>query len=84
MKHHKFKKEEIKNLLEVGLIERSMSPYAIPIIVVPRKSKSGAPIAETKRLVIDYWELNKQIHRVQMTWAKSKCSLPLNETPTYR
>ena len=48
LKHHKFMKEEIENLLEVRLIERSMSLYAAPIIVVPRKSKPGAPLAETK------------------------------------
>ena len=46
LKHHKFVKEEIENLLEAGLIERSMSPYAAYIIVVPRKSKPGAPPAE--------------------------------------
>ena len=39
LKHHKFMKEEIENLLEASLIERSMSPYAAPITVVPRKSK---------------------------------------------
>ena len=35
LKHHKFVKEELTNLLEVGLIERSIGPYAAPIIVVP-------------------------------------------------
>ena len=57
-----------------------MSPYAAPIIVVPRKSKSGAPLEETKRLVIDYHELNKQIPKVQTTQAKSIGSLTLKET----
>ena len=28
LNHHKFMEEEIKKLLEAGLIERSMSPYA--------------------------------------------------------
>ena len=64
LKHHKFVKEEIENLLEAGQIEKSMSPYAAPIIEVPKKSKPGAPLAETKRLVIDYHELNKQICKV--------------------
>ena len=32
LKHHKFVKEEIENLLEARLIERSMSHYAAPII----------------------------------------------------
>ena len=39
LKYHKFVKEEIENLLQEGLIEIS---YAAPIILVPRKSKSGA------------------------------------------
>ena len=37
LKHHKFVKEEIENLLEAGLIERSVSHYAAPIIVFSRK-----------------------------------------------
>ena len=77
LKHNKFVKEEIENLLEAGLIERSMSPYAAPIIVVPRKSKQGIPLTETKRLVIDFHELNKQIPKVQTTQAKSKGSSAL-------
>ena len=77
LKLYKLVKEEIENLLEAGLFERPRSPYAVPIIVVPRKSKPGAPLAETKRLVIDYQELNKQIPRVQMTQAKSKGTLAL-------
>ena len=36
---------------------RSMSPYATPITVIQRKSKSWASLAETKWLVIDYREL---------------------------
>ena len=43
LKHHTFLKEEIENLLEARLIERSMSPYAAPIIVVSTNSKLGAP-----------------------------------------
>ena len=46
LKHDKFMKEENENLLQAGLIERSMSPYATPIIVVPRKSKEGVPLAD--------------------------------------
>ena len=34
LKHHKFIKEEIENLLEAGLIERSMCAYTTPIIIV--------------------------------------------------
>ena len=79
LKHHKFIKEEIENLLKTRLTERSMSPYAIPVIVVPRKCKPGVPSAEMKRVVINYQELNKHISKVQMTQAKSKGSLTLIE-----
>ena len=71
LKHHIFVKE-IENLLEAGLIKRSMSPYTAPIIVVPRKSKPGVPLAETERLAIDKYELNKQIPKVQTTQANQK------------
>ena len=54
-----------------------MSPYATPIIVVHSKSKPGASLADTKRLVIDYQDLNKPIPRVQMTQVKSKGNLAL-------
>ena len=54
LKHHKFGKEELTNLLEAGLIELSLSPYTAPIIVVPCKSPVGSSLTESKRLVIDY------------------------------
>ena len=59
IKHHKFVKEELMNLLEVGPIKRSLSPYGASIIVVPHKVPPESSSTETKRLVIDYHELNK-------------------------
>ena len=49
-------------------------------MVVPRKSKTGSPLAETKRLVIDDRELNKQIPKLQTTQVKSKGNLVLIDT----
>ena len=63
-----------------GSAEKSMNPSATSIIVVSRKRKPGAPLAETKWLVIDYRESNKQIPKVQTTHVKSKGSLVLIET----
>ena len=54
LKHHKFIKEELTNLLEAGLIEWSLSPYAAPIMVVPHRAPAGSSLTEIKRLVIDY------------------------------
>ena len=47
LKHHEPVKEEIENLEKAGLIECLISPFAALHIVVPRKSKSGAPLVET-------------------------------------
>ena len=80
LKHHKFVKEELMNLVVAGLIERSLSPYAAPIIVVPHKAPPGSSLTKTKRLVIDYCEFNKQLSKVQTAQAKSKGSIALIET----
>ena len=48
-----------------------MIPYAASIIVFPRKSKPGAPLAEMKRLAIGYQEWSNQLPKVQTTQAKS-------------
>ena len=77
LKHHKFIKEELTNLLEAGLTERFLSPYTAPIIVVPHKAPPGSSLTKTKGLVIDYCELNKQLHKVQTAQAKSKGSIAL-------
>ena len=80
LKHHKFIKEELMNLLEGGLIERSLSPYAALILVALHKTPPGSSPTKTKRLVIDYHELNKQLPKVQTAQAKSKGSIVLIKT----
>lgn len=54
-----FVDNEVKNLLENGIIEKSFSPYNSPIWVVPKKGidKNGNP---KRRLVIDFQKLNNQ------------------------
>ena len=64
----------------MGLIERSLSPYAAPMRVLPHKAPPGTSLMETKRLVIDCCELNKQLANVQTAQAKSKGSIVLIET----
>ena len=61
LKHHKFVKEELTNLLEAGLIERSLIPHAAPNIVLPHEATPGRSLTKTKRLVIDYCEHNKSL-----------------------
>ena len=59
LKNQEFLRQELKALLESGVIERRMSPYAASIIIVNRKCKPGAPLKEQKCLVRDYRKLNK-------------------------
>ena len=50
LNHHKFIKEELTNLLEVGLVEWSLSPYAVPIMVVPHKAPAGSSLTRDKEI----------------------------------
>ena len=43
LKHHKWVRKEIETLEKAGIIERSLSPWASPVIVVPKKSAPDKP-----------------------------------------
>ena len=45
-KHHRWVQEEIETLERVGVITKSMSPLASPIVIVPKKSQPGEPPQE--------------------------------------
>jgi deoxyuridine 5'-triphosphate nucleotidohydrolase len=49
--------EEIQALLKSGLIERSNSPWASPIVIVPKKTTDGT---YAPRMVQDYRKVNKK------------------------
>ena len=58
--------EEIQQLEDAGIISRSMSDWASPILVVPKKSTPQDPSPPNKkqfnlRLCINYRKLNTQI-----------------------
>ena len=46
----------------------------------PCKAPTGSSLTETKRLVIDYQELNKQLPKVQIVQAKVKGTIVLIKT----
>ena len=46
LKHHQWVQEEIETLECAGVITKSMSPWASPIVVVPKKSQPGEPPKE--------------------------------------
>ena len=72
LKYHEFMDHEIKQLEEVGIISWSMSDWASPILVVPKKEdnvdiSSSNTLGSSKnsmfnlQLCIDYRKLNSQI-----------------------
>ena len=56
LKHHDWVKKEIKQLEHAGFIEKSLSPWASPIVIVPKKSGPWEP--PKRRMCIDYHHIN--------------------------
>ena len=56
LKHHEWVRKEIETLEKAGVIERSLSPWASPVIVVPKKSAPDEP--PRRRLCVDYRKVN--------------------------
>ena len=78
LKHHRCVQEEIETLKRAGVITKSMSPWASPIVVVPKKSQPGEP--PKKRLCIDFRKINDLQQKVIME-GKSKGCLSLIPLP---
>ena len=56
MKHHNWVKKETEQLEHAGVIEKSISPWASPIVIVPKKSGPGEP--PKRRMCVDYCQIN--------------------------
>ena len=78
LKHHRWVQEEIETLERAGVITKSMSPWASPIVVVPKKYQPGEP--PKKRLCIDFRKINDLQQKV-ITEGKSKGCLSLIPLP---
>ena len=48
---------EIETLEKAGIIERSISPWASPVVIIPKKSTPGEP--PRRRMCVDYRRINK-------------------------
>ena len=57
LKHYDWVQKEIETLERAGIIKRSISPWASPIVMVPKKSTPGEP--PRRRMCIDYRRINK-------------------------
>ena len=57
LKHYKWVQKEIETLERAGIIERSISPWVSPVVIVPKKSAPGEP--PRRRMCVDYRRINK-------------------------
>ena len=57
LKHYEWVQKEIETLERAGIIERSISPWASPVVIVPKKSTPGEP--PRRRMCVDYRKINK-------------------------
>ena len=56
LKHYEWVQREIESLERAGVITKSMSKWASPIVVVPKKSAPGEP---PMRLCVDFRKVNE-------------------------
>ena len=71
LKHYDWVRQEIETLEKSGVIERSLSRWASPVIVVPKKSAPDKP--PRRRLCIDYRKVNALQPEVKRTDKGTGC-----------
>ena len=69
LKHYEWVQKEIESLEHAGIITKSMSPWASPIVIVPKISTPGEPL--NRRLCVDFRKVSKLQQQV-ITEGKSK------------
>ena len=79
LKHAEWVKKELHILEEAGVIVKSVSPWASPIVVVPKKSVPGEP--PKWQLCVDYRAINKLLPKVQKANSNAKGVLSLVPLP---
>ena len=57
LKHYEWVQREIEKLEQAGIKERSISPWASPVVIVLKKSTPGEPCR--RRMCVDYRRINK-------------------------
>ena len=70
LKHVEWVQKELEILERAGVIQRSMSPWASPIVIVPKKSEPGEP--PRRRMCVDYRILNSLLPPVNKAHSKAK------------
>ena len=79
LKHVQWVQEEIEILEKAGIIAKSVSPWASPIVIVPKKTAPGEP--PRRRMCVDYPMLNRLLPKVDKAHSKAKGVLTLVPLP---
>ena len=78
LKHYTWVQQEIETLEWAGVIKKSISPWASPIAVVPKKSAPGEP--PRHRMCIDFRKLNElqpEVHQADSETGGNISLVPL-------
>ena len=79
LKHIDWVQKELDTLEKAGVITRSVSPWASPIVIVPKRTAPGEP--PKKRLCVDYRVINNLLPKVNKAHSKAKGVLTLVTLP---
>ena len=78
LKHYEWAQREIESLEHAGVITKSMSKWASPIVIVPKKSAPGE--LPKRRLCVDFRKVNKLQQEV-ITAGKTKGQISIHPLP---
>ena len=79
LKHAEWVQKELEILEKAGVIVRSVSPWASPIVIVLKRTAPGEP--PKRRLCVDYWAINSLLPPVKKAFSKAKGILTLVPLP---
>ena len=78
MKHYEWVQREIESLERAGVITKSMSKWASPIVIIPKKSAPGEP--PKRRLCVDFRKVN-ELQQEVITAGKTKGQISIHPLP---
>ena len=78
LKHYEWVQREIESLECAGVITKSMSKWASPIVIVPKKSAPGEPLK--RKLCVDFRKVN-ELQQEVTTAGKAKGQISIHPLP---
>ena len=78
LKHYEWVQREIESLECADVITKSMSKWASPIVIVPKKSAPGEP--QKRRLCVDFRKVN-ELQQEVITAGKTKGQISIHPLP---